>query len=299
LRWLGPEFDIHTGGIDNVFPHHEDEIAQTQAVTGRLPARLWVHGAFLTSSGRKMAKSAGNFQRITELGDETLDPLAFRYLALSSRYGHKLDLTDGSLAAAAAGLSSLRQSLTDLGAPPRTGRWVPPPPLEAGEAPARPVGQASAVNGHGQPPIAAFPLTNRAHEPSAPLSPIGREIHERMAAAIDDDLDTPTLLATVRRILRSRDLQPDERRWLVLDADLVLGLELHGAWKADASIVMDQAPADVLALASQRSVARASHDFAAADAARDRLATLGWDVVDLPDGSSRLHRGSDRAADRR
>ena len=69
MRHLGARFDIHTGGIDNVFPHHEDEIAQSAPIVGGPPATLWVHGEFLLMAGRKMAKSAGNFQRVTELAD--------------------------------------------------------------------------------------------------------------------------------------------------------------------------------------------------------------------------------------
>ncbi len=283
LRWLGAEFDIHTGGIDNVFPHHEDEIAQSAAITGRAPARVWVHGAFLTSSGRKMAKSAGNFARIAELGEGSADPLAFRHLALSSRYAHKLDLTDRSLAAAATGLTSLRERLTELGPPPADGPWMSPPALAAGTAPDRPLGLAVATNGHGRPGVDEFPLTDRAHAPQPPLSPTGRELHRRLADAIDDDLDTPAMLATVRRILRSRDLQADERRWLTLDADLVLGLGLDLVWSARPERAI---PADVAALVAARVSARAARDYATADDARARLVELGWDAIDRADGST-------------
>src|SRR5688572_13253715 len=111
LKHLGPRFDIHTGGSDNVFPHHEDEIAQSAPLVGGPPARHWVHGEFLMSDGHKMAKSAGNFERVTELTDRGLDPLALRYLALTSRYGHKLEYTEESSNGAAAGLRSLRTRL--------------------------------------------------------------------------------------------------------------------------------------------------------------------------------------------
>ena len=74
------QFEIHTGGIDNVFPHHEDEIAQSAPVVGGT-RRHWVHGEHLLMRGRKMAKSAGNFERVTELVERGIDPLAFRYLA--------------------------------------------------------------------------------------------------------------------------------------------------------------------------------------------------------------------------
>ena len=123
-------------------------------------------------------------------------------------------------------------------------------------------------------------LRDRAGEPSAPLSPAGAAFHDRFVAAIDDDLDMPTALALVREILRS-DLGADERRWLVLDADLVLGLDLHRAWEQPAA---EQASAAVVALVAERQAARARRDFARSDALRDDLADMGWEVVDGPDG---------------
>nr|MBA2757711.1 hypothetical protein [Chloroflexota bacterium] len=120
-RYLGDRFDLHTGGIDNVFPHHEDEIAQSSPIVGGSPATMWIHGAFLLADGRKMAKSSGNFQRVTELAEHGLDPLAFRYLALTAAYAHTLESSDTSLAAAAVGLRSLRVRVAALGRPKR---WV-------------------------------------------------------------------------------------------------------------------------------------------------------------------------------
>ncbi|HLA17323.1 MAG TPA: cysteine--tRNA ligase [Candidatus Limnocylindrales bacterium] len=293
MRCLGPEFDIHTGGVDNIFPHHEDEIAQTAALTGRVPARAWVHGAFLTSSGRKMAKSAGNFVRITELAGGSIDPLAFRYLALSSRYAHKLDLTDESLAAAARGLSSLRGALVALGRPPLEGPWDSPQALEAGSAPDRPRGRATAPNGHGIPPADPLPRVDRAHEPPAPLSAAGRALHDQLAEAIDNDLDTPTALATVRRILTDPELVDHERRWLVLDVDFVLGLGLHQAWDLVVGTEDREVPPEVWRMALERTAARQARDFTAADGLRDRILALGWDLVDRQDGSSDVHRRTD------
>src|SRR6185295_12851217 len=149
LEHLGPRFDIHTGGEDNVFPHHEDEIAQSAPIVGGPPPRLWVHGAHLLMSGRKMSKSAGNFQRITELVEDGIDPLAFRYLCLTARYARKLNLSDASMAGAAAGLVSLRAELAALGPAPANGPWAAPAALRAGAAPDRPHGRAPGVAGHG------------------------------------------------------------------------------------------------------------------------------------------------------
>ncbi len=284
MRYLGPRFDIHTGGIDNVFPHHEDEIAQSAPIGGDVPARHWVHGEFLLMDGRKMAKSAGNFQRITEVVERGLDPLAFRYLALTSRYERKLGYSDRSLDAASAALASLRARLRSLGAAPATGDWAAPPPLVAGTAGDRPQGIAGGPAGHGDG--TGFVLSDRAREPAAPLTVAGATFHDRFVAAIDDDLDMPTALALIREILRSR-LSADERRWLVLDADLVLGLDLHRVWEAQPA---EMPPASVTALAAEREAARVRRDFGRSDAIRDELVRLGWDVVDGPSGATLRRR---------
>jgi cysteinyl-tRNA synthetase len=278
LRHLGARFDIHTGGIDNVFPHHEDEIAQSAPIVGGTPARIWVHGEFLQVGGQKMAKSAGNIERVADLADRGVDPLAFRYLALTSRYRHKLEYSPDSIAAAAAGLESLRARLRTLGPAPAGGPWVAPPVLRAGTAAARPIGLASGVSGHGDG--AELLLSDRAHAPAAPLSPAGRAFHERFVAAVDDDLDLPTALAVVREALRS-DLAADERRWLALDADFILGLDLDRVWEASAADV----PQDIQALVDERADARARRDYERADAIRTSLSERGWDVVDADDTS--------------
>ena len=291
LRHLGEQFDIHTGGIDNVFPHHEDEIAQSASLSGHLPARHWVHGEFLLASGRKMAKSAGNFQRITDVAVEGMDPLAFRYLALTSRYSRKLNFSDSSLRAAARALASLRARLAALGPPPDHGPWAPPPVLRAGAAPARPRGRAMDVAGHGGP-NPGFATRDRS-APEAPLSAAGRALHRRFVEAIDDDLDLPVALATVRQALNG-ELAPDEARWLALDADLVLGFDLDRAWTGGGdgapagthAPTDDHLPLEAEQLLSERATARLAGDYTRADALRDELDRLGFEVVDAPDGST-------------
>ncbi len=280
LRHLGPRFDLHSGGIDNVFPHHEDEIAQSSPIVGGPPARIWVHGEFLQVGGKKMAKSAGNIERIADVAARGIDPLAFRALCLTSRYRHKLEYTDESLAAAAAGLSSLRSGLAALGPPPDDGPWAAPPVVRAGTAGARPIGTADGVagNGDGEAPLPS----DRAHAPTAPLSPAGRALHDRFVAALDDDLDLPTAAAVVRETLRSNG-PVDERRWLVLDADAVLGLDLG---RTAAEPVSADVPPEAEALLAERAAARTARDYARADAIRGELAERGWDVVDGPDGST-------------
>jgi cysteinyl-tRNA synthetase len=105
---LGERFDVHTGGIDNVFPHHEAEIAQSEGVFGHQVVNYWIHGDHLMLSGTRMAKSAGNFFRITELEEQGYDPLAFRYLVLQAKYRTKLSFSPDALAGAGRALRQLR-----------------------------------------------------------------------------------------------------------------------------------------------------------------------------------------------
>jgi cysteinyl-tRNA synthetase len=122
LKHLGERFDIHTGGIDNKFPHHEDEIAQSEGALGHQVVSIWMHGEFLTLDDAKMAKSAGNIIRVTDLPSKGHEPLEFRYLALTAQYRSRLDFTADAMHAAASGLARLRRAAeagdepVDLGA---------------------------------------------------------------------------------------------------------------------------------------------------------------------------------------
>jgi len=116
MTLLGERFDIHTGGADNVFPHHEAEIAQSEGATGHRVVGVWMHGGLLLLRGSRMAKSAGNFFRITELIDQGFDPLAFRYLALQAKYRTKLSFSTEGLAGANRALEQLRRKVSEWSA---------------------------------------------------------------------------------------------------------------------------------------------------------------------------------------
>lgn len=100
MEFLGEELDIHTGGVDNIFPHHVNEMAQSEAVTGKSFARYWLHAAHLLVDGGKMSKSLGNFHTVASLVDRGARPSAIRYLLLSAHYRTQLNFTLEGLAAA-------------------------------------------------------------------------------------------------------------------------------------------------------------------------------------------------------
>jgi len=113
MKYLGERFDIHTGGIDLKFPHHEDEIAQSEGTTGHQVVSLWMHGEFLTLDDAKMARSVGNVIRVTDLPSKGFQALDFRYLALTAHYRSKLDFTFDAMQAAAHGLRRLRRAAAE------------------------------------------------------------------------------------------------------------------------------------------------------------------------------------------
>ncbi len=162
-RYLGESFDIHTGGVDNIFPHHEDEIAQSEATFGHQHVRYWVHAQHLLADGAKMAKSSGNVFLIEELIERGFDPLSFRYLCMTVLYRHRMNFTFTSLRAAEKALTNLRR---------RVWLW------------SRDASQP--VNGSGQAENAG-----------------AAEYRRRFWDAVDSDLDLPRALAVTWEMARS------------------------------------------------------------------------------------------------
>ena len=114
MALLGETFDLHTGGVDNIFPHHENEIAQSEGATGEPFVRTWLHAEHLFVEGEKMAKSKGNFFTLRDLLERGADPLAIRYLLISVPYRQKLNFTFDSLHGAAQAVERIGNTLRRL-----------------------------------------------------------------------------------------------------------------------------------------------------------------------------------------
>jgi cysteinyl-tRNA synthetase len=114
MRYLGESFDIHTGGVDLIFPHHEDEIAQSEAATGRPFVRTWLHCAHLQMGGRKMARSEGNIATVSDVLEAGWSPRALRYALLAAHYRTGLTFSEESLVAASAAVDRLDALLASL-----------------------------------------------------------------------------------------------------------------------------------------------------------------------------------------
>jgi cysteinyl-tRNA synthetase len=242
---LGPSFDIHTGGIDLIFPHHEDEIAQSEAATGQTFVRTWLHCAHLAMGGEKMAKRTGNIERPADVYARGYSPRALRYALLAAHYRAGLEFSDASLQAATAAVERLSTVLAALDAYREDGPDADDlDDLLASTRAAFTAGLDDDLNI--APALAAvFDLV--------------REVNRRLAARTLSTADAARTGAFVR------------------DLDRVLAVA------EEAGEGPGLAP-ELAALLEARREARAGRDFAASDRLRDELATRGILVEDTRDG---------------
>lgn len=250
-KYLGEQFDIHTGGVDLIFPHHEDEIAQSQGASGKEPVHFWLHGEFININSRlfnqdaseegdleiKMSRSKGNVILLSHLKEWGFEPLAFRYSLLTAHYRSKMNFTRESLTAAQNALNRLRADLAEL-------------------------------------PVILYDMDD-------PWSDEALQVRAHFHTAINDDLDLPVALSIAREVPRNASIETGERRRLLLDFDRVLGLRLDTVEPRARRQLSDE----VLALVKQRDRERAAKNWRASDELRDRLKALGFEVRDTLQGT--------------
>ena len=247
MEMLGESLDIHCGGVDNIFPHHENEIAQSEGATGRPFARFWLHAEHLLVEGEKMAKSLGNFFTLRDLLERGYDPLAIRYLLISVPYRQKLNFTFDGLHAAGQALERIANTLRRLEhSPAAAGAGALAPEEVAGFRERLQAALADDLN------------TARALA----------ELHD-LLRAVNTALDGGGISGAVR----------DGLAQAIGEADAAIGVVPTVAPAAA------DGDAEVASLVEERTAARAARDFARADAIRARLAELGVVIEDTPHGT--------------
>jgi cysteinyl-tRNA synthetase len=241
---LGQSFDVHTGGVDLIFPHHEDEIAQSEAATGETFVQTWLHCAHLQMAGQKMAKSVGNVSRVADILTAGVSPRALRYALIAVPYRTQLAYSDESLAAAAAAIERIDAVLLAL-----HGYHEAVPDdrdLPTALAASRTAFEAALDDD-----------LNTAGALAALFDAI-RDINRRIDARSISTADAERATEFLRDLDRVLAIGPDE--------------------------VAEELPAELAALLADREAARAARNWAESDRLRDVLADRGISVEDTRDG---------------
>jgi len=243
MKYLGDTIDIHGGGQDLLFPHHENEIAQSECATGKPFVHYWMHNGYINIDNKKMSKSEGNFFTVRDIRKE-FDPIAVRLFMLGSHYLSPINFSRDLISQAESALARIKNCRENL-------RYIEENPK------ANKIEVAGAVE----------------------------KAKSAFVSAMEDDLNTADAIGAMYEYIREintlfaegGDAAGAGKALAVLDEFLdVLGL-LPANEEEDV-------PQEILALAAQRAQARAGKDWKAADEIRDRIAQMGYEVKDTPDG---------------
>ncbi len=246
---LGQTFDIHTGAVDLIFPHHENEIAQSESATGKPFVRYWVHGEHLNIDQQKMSKSLGNIYTVPEIEAMGYDLLALRYALLSVPYRTKLNFTTQSLDDAKSALSRIESFLLRLG-------------------------EVSGSAAH-----------DARHSDGAAEEMIGRFLGD-FETAMDDDLNTAGALGALFTLIREANIALDDGRILAGDAEGLRTVLMKVDPVLDIFPKRgENLDTEIESLMAARNAARSARNFAESDRLRDTLVSRGVLLEDTPGGT--------------
>ena len=248
-KYLGEQIDIHAGGQDLAFPHHENEIAQTEAYTGKKFANYWMHNGYITIDNEKMSKSKGNFFTVRDImKDFTGEEL--RYFLLSGHYRSPINFSRDLMVQSHNALARMHNAVNNL----------------------------KHLAEHGNDEMTA--------EEQAAFERI-KKYEEKFDAAMDDDLNTADAISVIFEIIRDVNTEVKDGCSKKFAADCLAFIEeLAGVLGllAEAEEKEDEIPADITQLVQERQDARKSKNFARADEIRDILKDRGFAVEDTPQG---------------
>jgi len=245
MKHLGKQFDIHTGGVDLIFPHHSNEIAQSQAIGDKIPfVKYWIHPEHLIVEGEKMAKSKGNFYSLKDI-EEKFNPLAFRYLCLSAHYRSKLNFTWKSLESSQNALNKIYEKVRNIKTKSESGSLIFR--QRAGLCQTCQTCQAC------------------------------QDFQDKFLEHINNDLDTVRALALIWKLIEAKNISEQEKYNLLLDFDKVFGFGFAGLKK-------ETIPINILKLVEEREKCREKRQWELADDIREKVKKMGYLVEDTKKG---------------
>ena len=256
MRYLGQSFDIHTGGVDNIFPHHENEIAQSEAATGKTFARYWLHAQFLHDAvGEKMSKRLKNFSTLRDVLAEGYQPRAIRYaLMTGAHYRSPLAFSPELLKAAASSVKRLDEFAVRLG---------PMPSPLVGEGQGGPIPSPFAGEGEGG----------------------GLEVQQRWDDALRDDLNLPAAVGHLFEFIKAFNRRLESGKATADERAAAMAMLRHANRILDVIEFPQAVDAEVERLIAERQAARGRRDFARADEVRQQLLAMGIQLDDTQDGT--------------
>jgi cysteinyl-tRNA synthetase len=248
MKYLGKTFDIHCGGIDHIPVHHTNEIAQSQASTGKKWVNYWIHGEFLVMNKGKMSKSKNNFITLSTLIDQGYNPLSYRYLCLTAHYRSQLTFSINALDTADKSLKSLKKKIKGLAKKCR-----------------------------------AMPIADKEGN-----------YYKLFLKFLCDDLNSPRAIAQIYETITlsgSQKITPEQSLAQILAMDEITSLNLFETAKEAFDSVNEHEnssnpviPKEIGKLLDKRQEARTNKDFTESDLIRDKLNSMGWKIIDTPEG---------------
>lgn len=267
---LGPTIDLHGGGIDLVFPHHQNEIAQSEAFSDKPFCNYWVHNGFVNINNEKMSKSLQNFKTLRDIAQSPIDARAFRYMVMTSQYRNPLNFTPDTLKSALNSLKRIDKLIASL---------------------------KSCINNN-------IHNTNEGNMETESITAI-----DAFETAMCDDLNTPRASAALFSLISAAEKSIKENKMSSLGASKVLdtinqidkvfgiiyevpvsyfnqngNISLKEIVSSDEPLPIDQIPANIKELAEKRIQLKLQKNFAEADSIRAQLSELGYDVKDIKSG---------------
>ncbi len=256
MKYLGETFDLHTGGIDNLFPHHENEIAQAEAATGKEFVKTWMHCAHLRVNGEKMSKSLGNFFTLRDLLEKGYTGREIRYVLINAHYRSGLNFAFSALDDARKSLEKIDRAVARV--------------------------EAELVRVQGAQSSSSGSIGECAVSPRSDFA----SVLARFTEAVNDDLNMPKAFASLFelvRVVNGMELTEEiasEALGIFKKMDEVLGIVFFGRKVSEAI------PDEVKKLLDERAVARQTKNWVESDRLRDAIAALGWIVKDSKEGQS-------------
>ena len=251
MKYLGTHFDLHTGGVDNIFPHHEDEIAQSEGFSGEQFVNYWIHAQHLLADGQKMAKSTGNAYTRAEVASRGFEPMALRYFYTTALYRSRLNFTFRALQAAQTSLERLRNLAYRL-----------------------------LLQGDEKAIFSTEPVQENE----------GRQWRDTFLVEVENDLNMPRAMAVVWAMLRSAE-NPTTKLRVLFDMDRILGFGLKAylasdqpRQKIEPAAYLAAVPAPIATQVRTRTTLRTQQSYQQADFLRQRLSHAGYQVRDTERG---------------